>query len=262
MINTDCYAMDEPTPNLAIGYTSLDENHEPLDGPRRNNLFSHSLKGGPAGGGFSTVEDMLQFSLARQEHKLLGPEMTETLLTGKASMGPGMEYAYLFGDETTNGHRHVGNNGDAPGISADFHIYLDLGATLSVFSNYDDVAAIVSNFVRGIIERAPVKEGVLRDQPAPQVVRSSANPYRMGVMLRMSPDGMFIDSVVPGAPGEKAGLLSGDQILSINGVSLNDDPDAVFAKVLSSSDVATLEVLRDQKTLMLELKPERVVAGN
>ncbi len=258
MIDTDCYAMDTPTPNLAIGYTHMDGNHEHRDGPRRNNLFSHSLKGGPAGGGFSTVEDLLRFSLALQEHKLLSPEMTETLLTRKIALGPGLGYAYFFGDETTNGHRHVGHNGGAPGISADFHIYSDLGYTVAVLSNYDGAAAIVSRFIRGIIERAPARQ---RREGGPSVERqmkSTGAPYRIGVMLRHAPDGMLVDGLVPGAPGEKAGLHAGDRILSINGQKLDPDAESVIAEVFSSPDVATLEVRRGDKTFTVKLKPELV----
>src|SRR5258707_8719164 len=43
----------------------------------RNNLFLHVVKGGPAGGGFSTAEDLIRFARALRGHRLLGPEMTE-----------------------------------------------------------------------------------------------------------------------------------------------------------------------------------------
>lgn len=158
MTNTDCYAMDQPIPNLAIGYTNLDSKMEPVDGPRRNNLYSTFVKGGPAGGGYSTVEDMLKFSRAIQNHELLGPEMTKTLLTGKVAMGPGMQYAYLFGDINRNGHRGLGHNGGGPGISTDFRFYPKLGYTYVVLGNYDGVARGVGSFISGLIERAPSDE--------------------------------------------------------------------------------------------------------
>ncbi len=261
MINTDCYAMDQPVPNLAIGYTHLDDNNEAVDGPRRNNLFSHTLKGGPAGGGFSTVEDMLRFSLAIQEHKLLSPEMTETLLSGKVSQGQGFSYAYLFGDEMGNGHRHVGHNGGAPGVSAEFCFYPDLGYTAVVLSNYDNVAATVINFIRGIIQRLPAKWGARRGRTAARQMQSTGAPYRIGVMLRHSPDGMLVDGLMPGAPGEKAGLRAGDIVLAINGMKLDQNAESVIAEVFSSPDVATLEVRRGDETLTIKLRPEDVVTS-
>ena len=48
---TDAYELDQDTPNLAIGYTRMDMNGRTSSGPRRNNLFMHVIKGGPAGGG-------------------------------------------------------------------------------------------------------------------------------------------------------------------------------------------------------------------
>lgn len=64
MPNTDAYEMDKPIPNLAIGYYKDDE------GNYRNNLFVHSVKGGPAGGGFSTLHDLHHFVLALCDHTL------------------------------------------------------------------------------------------------------------------------------------------------------------------------------------------------
>ncbi len=261
MINTDCYAMDQPISNLAIGYTNMNANHERADGPRRNNLFLHSVKGGPAGGGFSTVEDMLKFSRALKEHTLLSPEMTEMLLSGKVSMGYGMKYAYLFGDAMRNGHRCVGHNGGAPGISADFGFYPQLGYTFAVLSNYDGAASAVGNFIRGIIERAPSGGVVQSDQAAERQVQSNGAPYRIGVMLSPGPDGIVVDSLTPGAPGERAGLRSGDLILAINGTSLDDDPRSVIREAFSSAKPATVQVRRDGKTLTLTLKPERMANG-
>jgi hypothetical protein len=45
----------------------------------------HVVNGGPAGGGFSTVEDLVKFAAALQSHKLLDAKHTELVLTGKVS---------------------------------------------------------------------------------------------------------------------------------------------------------------------------------
>src|SRR4030065_115304 len=53
--------MDFPVENLAIGYSP------DFTSPYKwqNNLYKHVLKGGPAGGGFSTVRDLPRFGHAR-----------------------------------------------------------------------------------------------------------------------------------------------------------------------------------------------------
>ena len=153
MSNTDSYEMDRSVPNLAIGYTHLGLDGEPEAGPRRNNLFQHVVKGGPAGGGFSTVEDQFKFSLALQDHRLLTPKFTEILLSGKVNMSrPGAKYAYGFGEEIVNGHRIVGHAGGGPGISARFAWYVDLGYTVVVLSNYDPpVADQIASAIRDLL---------------------------------------------------------------------------------------------------------------
>lgn len=145
MLNTDAYEMDRPPSNIAIGYTRAGLAGEPELRARRNNLFLHVVKGGPSGGGFSTVEDLLNFSIALQEHRLLTETYTNIVLTGKVNLPEPQKthasYAYGFFDETINGHRVVGHSGGAPGINSRLHMYLDLGYTVIVLSNYDPPAA-------------------------------------------------------------------------------------------------------------------------
>ncbi len=144
MESTDCYEMDQPIENLAIGYTKRDCEGNRGGEEWRNNLFMHSVRGGPAGGGYSTVDDLLSFANALTRHVLLNKAYTDTVTTGKVSMGPDMRYAYLFGDQRRNGHRIIGHNGGAPGISAVLDIYVDLGYTVAVLANYDGVAEPVA----------------------------------------------------------------------------------------------------------------------
>jgi CubicO group peptidase (beta-lactamase class C family) len=153
MGNTDAYEMDRDVPNLAIGYTKMGLNGQPDPGPWRNNLFMHVIKGGPAGGGFSTVEDLLRFDVALRKHRLLSAATTDLVLAGKvkAPFGPDAKYAYGFIEERVNGKRITGHGGGFPGISAQLDMYLDQGYTVAVLCNYDRAAQIVSNKLREMI---------------------------------------------------------------------------------------------------------------
>jgi len=152
MINSGCFEIDHPVKNLAIGYTKSDYNGRHTD-EWYNNLFMHAAKGGPAGGGFSTVEDLLKFDQALRSYRLLSKEYTELVITGKVDMGPDMKYAYLFGDRIENGHRIVGHNGGAPGINANLDMYWDSGYTVAVMSNYDMGSEPVSRKLRKMLTR-------------------------------------------------------------------------------------------------------------
>jgi CubicO group peptidase (beta-lactamase class C family) len=141
MRDTDAYEMDREVSNWAMGYTNtgLDGLFDP--GPRRNNLFLHVVKGGPAGGGFSTAADLLRFVRALLGHTLLDAAHTELLLAGKVSIHEGSSYAYGFHDERVHGARIVGHSGGFPGINGQLDIYLDHGYTVAVLANYDPPAA-------------------------------------------------------------------------------------------------------------------------
>jgi CubicO group peptidase (beta-lactamase class C family) len=139
MIDSGAQELDEDVPNRAVGYVrgsaeDIQENQYP-----RTNLLVSPAKGSPAGGSYSTVYDLLRFAQALQSHRLLSAEFTRVLLQPRTKMGPGGEasYAYGFGLHDVGGVRIVGHNGGAPGIGAQLDIYLDLGYTVAILSNYD-----------------------------------------------------------------------------------------------------------------------------
>ncbi len=132
MKHTDAYEMTADTPNLAMGYTTEGSGGQ----GRHENTATRPNRGGPAGGGYSTAEDLMRFHTALREHKLLDRKYTDLITTGKVDMG-GAKYAYGFGDEVINGKRVFGHNGGAEGIASDLSMYPDLGYTSVVITNYD-----------------------------------------------------------------------------------------------------------------------------
>ncbi|MGE5183092.1 MAG: serine hydrolase domain-containing protein [Acidobacteriota bacterium] len=129
-------------PARATGYTR----RAPTE-PWKPNTDTLPYRGTAAGGGYSTVGDLLRFGNALTGHVLLDADHTELLTRGKVDMGPGRKYAYGFGDTTSDGVRCVGHNGGAPGMNGDLEI-CDSGYTIVVLANLDPPAATrISDFI-------------------------------------------------------------------------------------------------------------------
>ncbi len=137
MVNTDSYDKGGNIPNLALGYMRM--NAQGMADPSvllRENTSILPARASPAGGGYSTVEDMLKFSLALRNNKLLSKKYTDILTTGKVEVGgPDRKYAYGFGDSVIDGRRVVGHNGGAPGIGANFDMFPESGYTAVILTN-------------------------------------------------------------------------------------------------------------------------------
>ena len=113
--------------------------------PNTNTL---GLRGTSAGGGYSTVGDLMKFAAALMGHRLLNAEYTALLIGGKVDTGGGRMYAYGFEDERKNGVGPVGHSGGAPGMNGDLRIYPQSGYVIAVLSNLDPPAAQqVSGFI-------------------------------------------------------------------------------------------------------------------
>jgi CubicO group peptidase (beta-lactamase class C family) len=111
------------------------------------NTTTLPYRGTSAGGGYSTVGDLLRFANALMGQKLLNAEYTTLLITGKVNAGGGM-YAYGFEDERQNGVGAVGHGGGAPGMNGELRIYPQSGYVVAVLSNLDPPAASeVSSFI-------------------------------------------------------------------------------------------------------------------
>jgi len=126
MGDTDHYELDAPVPNLATGYTRMGVDGRPTEGPWRNNTFLIGVKGSPAGGGYSTVEDLFRFDTSMQSHKLVAPEYL-------IPIGPPRK------TEGEQKPRVITRAGGAQGVAALYERYPDLGYTVMVLSNYDPV---------------------------------------------------------------------------------------------------------------------------
>lgn len=127
MTDTKFYESDKPTPNVAEGYTKNSPNQ--IDKNRRQNNFdTRPARGSSAGGGYSTLADMLKFSLALQNGKV-----------------------HLPNQQNFSG---IGIAGGAPGINAMLEVMPQSGYTIVVLSNYDPPSAgTVSKELRNLVKR-------------------------------------------------------------------------------------------------------------
>ncbi len=133
MENTDSYEADTPVQNLAIGYTREGAGSR----GRRNNFYTRPARGSSAGGGYSTAEDLLKFSIALEKDKLLSPEFTDWMFNGKLPQ----KSSGKAPNDTNKKRGGFGFAGGAPGINATVEIDSDSGYTAIVMSNYDPPSA-------------------------------------------------------------------------------------------------------------------------
>ena len=140
MKNTASYELDQRVPNLAIGYTNMGLTGRSEPGPRKDSTPHLTGRGSSAGGGYSTLDDMLKFGQALIDHKLLNKQYTDIVLSNQ--MPPGQPPAgYGFFSVQVNGARAFGNNGGGPGTNSTFSVYPEIGYTVVVMSNYDPPSA-------------------------------------------------------------------------------------------------------------------------
>ena len=207
MINSDSYEMDKPVPNLAIGY----QKRKYEDGKERwqNNLFFHESKGSPAGGGFSTVEDLLNFDIALRGGTLVSQETWKLLITERAGPSEGKKkwgYGFIIENKEKLG-RIVGHGGGFFGLSSNLDMYLDSGYTVVVMSNYGDGVEVVSEEIQKVIHSLVRKSDYLGQKPpgttpkvfAPGIVSTNKSEFNAA----FSPNGKDFFFSVNESPGRE-----------------------------------------------------------
>lgn len=114
MTNTDSFETDKTPSNTANGYTKQNSKDKWL-----NNIDSRPFKGSSAGGGYSTAQDLLNFSSALKSRKLIAPDDE-----GAPRKESGIAIA-----------------GGSVGINALLLVNTRNGYTIIVLSNYDPPSA-------------------------------------------------------------------------------------------------------------------------
>jgi CubicO group peptidase (beta-lactamase class C family) len=142
MADSDSYASDDIVGNRAVGYTK--------DGGRwqRSNAFQRPARGSSAGGGYSTVRDLLKFGAALKASKLVSPAYSAWIIL---SRGEGLPETAAPPGRISGS---LGIAGGSPGVNAALLIDADHGYTVVVLCNGDPpVAEKALKKIRGLLPR-------------------------------------------------------------------------------------------------------------
>jgi CubicO group peptidase (beta-lactamase class C family) len=132
MTSTDTYDRDSGIENLAVGYTNAHPLNENATDYRWENTYILSPRGTPAGGGYSTVEDMLMYDTAVRSGKLIGKKYVDFLRNG---------YQGNIGDPFVP-RRVLRGAGGASGVSSFYARDVRNGYAIIILTNVDHPAAI------------------------------------------------------------------------------------------------------------------------
>ena len=149
MKNSDAYDIDLVVPNLAIGYSRA---RTATGRQWRANSFEHVIRGGPAGGGYSTARDLFAFAEAMRKGALVQPSTAERLWSAKPELNS-PDYGFGFGVGRDVLGRSAGHTGGFIGIASGLDIYIDTGWTVVVLSNVDGGMSPVAQKLREVAGR-------------------------------------------------------------------------------------------------------------
>jgi CubicO group peptidase (beta-lactamase class C family) len=136
MTSTASLGEDQAVPDRSVGYTKFGGSQT-----WKPNTDTLPYRGTSAGGGYSTVEDLLRFANALQNYKLLDAQHTELLTTGKADTPMGGKYAYGMIERSIGTFHCFGHGGGAPGMNGDLEMCPQSGYVIAVLANFDPPAA-------------------------------------------------------------------------------------------------------------------------
>ena len=132
MSSTDSLPESVHVPKRAVGYM------KPFSGGDywTENHITLPVRGTSAGGGYSTVGDLLRFAEALESGELVS---NETL--AEATRPQAEQYGYGFGVHGEGPLRSYGHGGGAPGQNGELQVFPELGYVVVGLSNLDPPAA-------------------------------------------------------------------------------------------------------------------------
>ncbi|TMN93720.1 oxidoreductase [Pseudoalteromonas phenolica] len=147
MRNSGSFDLDVPVKNTARNYWFSVET-----GQITENLMFQSVKGGPAGGGYSTVSDLHKFAIAMQNGKLISKSLAQQALSAKPELNAN-NWGYGFSIRGDEENTIIGHNGQHLGMTARLNMYQEKGYILVVLGNYESSAWPVIAKVNQLMKR-------------------------------------------------------------------------------------------------------------
>ncbi|MGH2363393.1 MAG: serine hydrolase domain-containing protein [Chloroflexota bacterium] len=158
MADTGLVPEDISVTSRAVGYTRnavpAADGSQPAPGELRPNSVTLPYRGTSAGGGYTTVGDLIRFATALTGHRLVGTEYTDSMTTGRIESQAGFaRYGYGFTIGAQDEVSWYGHGGGAMGMNGDLRIFRDSEFVVAVLSNLDPPAATrVSTWITGRLQ--------------------------------------------------------------------------------------------------------------
>lgn len=159
MASAGFFRMDVVEPHVAEAVEPIEDDEGRVIGWRRN-IYSYPPVGGPDGGAYVTVEDLLRFHAAVTEGRLLGPVLTADLLSPKErhSTRDGRTHMMGFGfefDTDPDGFvRSYWKEGANVGTSGILQHYPAQNLTVAILAVGEDAAWEPSNAIDDAVRAA------------------------------------------------------------------------------------------------------------
>ena len=146
MKNTFNFEIDHEIPNLAMGYTHSNIDDVFFYETVINNFLLVPVKGGPAGGGYSTIDDLLKFIYALNDGKLISKRSLQ--LMQQPEMIPHHSTNYGYGCQTGSigQYKWYGHGGGANGIATMRMYFPKIDLALIILSNWDPMYEVIVEF--------------------------------------------------------------------------------------------------------------------
>jgi CubicO group peptidase (beta-lactamase class C family) len=136
MKDSGSFYQTDSVDNLATGFTFNEQNSR-----LENNSSTLPVRGSPAGGGYATAPNLLNFANALTEYRLLDREHTELLTAHLVDTGENDRYGYGFAVAPEGEIAWFGHSGGHFGVNSSLDIYPDSDYTVIVMTNLDKPTA-------------------------------------------------------------------------------------------------------------------------